>query len=190
MEHLLHAIYIISLYWIQSGIMVRSGASGPQCIVVTALRKDRLRKSAITAYECDDLGLEPTSCTPQHLGVLSKIEIDCPKLFKTATFPYRDEHPLNHFCRAFSCSIVAPDRCLVGNIRNMLDALFVSLTASYRQVQHNALFAQALASNALPEEKNVFNVPSNKLNTTTHLSYLFRGSKCGYWIRANLTQGL
>jgi len=88
--------------------------------------------------------------------------------FDATDRPFPPNHQY-HF-RALQGSIVAPDHCIIGNIKNVLDVSFVSLDSAPHQRLLNQLFRQALIDNTLPRQRQVFNVSSKSLHSVTFSS--------------------
>lgn len=98
---------------------------------------------------------------------MNKIELQCGRLMVEEQLEFFQAHPLKYSLRAFPCSVVAPDHCCIGNIRNILEALFLALGNIVAQKELNTLFSSALLVSDMPDEKNVFNVEKKHLSNTT-----------------------
>jgi len=73
--------------------------------------------------------------------------------------------PQHHFhFRAFRCSVVAPDHCIVGNVKNVIAAVYQILPRRVYKHMLNGIVSAALRENSLPQDKNVYNVEKSKVN--------------------------
>jgi len=133
-----------------------------------------------TTRQADLLRSNPSLDQLAHLGIhhyrtdedspypLLNMELRLAAAFASTTRPFPPQHEY-HF-RAFQGSIVAPDHCIIGNIKNALTAAFVSLNSAPSQTFLNKLFREALFHNALPRQRQVFNVSKKVLHSTTFSS--------------------
>jgi len=133
-----------------------------------------------TTRQTDILRSNPPDADLTHLGIhsyrtdedppypLLTLEVRLASAFASTVRPFPPLHEY-HF-RAFQGSIVAPDHCIIGNIKNVLNASFVSLDSPPLQTVLNRLFREALFNNALPRQRQVFNISSKSLHSVTFSS--------------------
>lgn len=86
----------------------------------TTWRYHDLDAARIPENQANYLGMKPTSSVPRSQTVLLRLE----HRLRTEPFPYDYPHIPSPF-KAFPCSIVAPDHCLHGIIKNIIAAPFV-----------------------------------------------------------------
>lgn len=125
----------------------------------SAIRNQAVRAKGISEQNCRFMRLTPNVTETSVFPLLKRHKLL--RSFET----YRN--PNKHHFDAFRNNVIAPDHVLIGNIRNLIQALFLSLNSEESQSHLNALIDSNLKQNRLTREGITFNTVTKRLNSTT-----------------------
>jgi len=119
-----------------------------------------LLDSGISTRDANFIGMKLPGHSDTSFDTFLRLENDLRRAVTSDSLP----HARHHY-KAFSCAVVAPDHCIVGNIRNVLEATFLSLASPDSWASLNTCFREALVLNRLPGQDQVFNLDTKLLNS-------------------------
>jgi len=126
----------------------------------SAWRHYELLGSGISNREANFIGMKLPGHSATSFDTFLRLEDE----LRRAVTPDSLPHARHHY-KAFPCAVVAPDHCIVGNIRNVLEAVYLSLASPASWANLNTCFREALLLNGLPGQDQVFNLDSKSLNS-------------------------
>jgi len=116
--------------------------------------------SGISNREANFIGMKLPGHSATSFDTFLRLEDD----LRRAVTPDSLPHARYHY-KAFPCAVVAPDHCIVGNIRNVLEAVYLSLKSTAARANLNTCFREALLLNRLPGQDQVFNLDKKLLHS-------------------------
>jgi len=128
----------------------------------TTWRHYDLHNSGMSEDEANFLGMKLSSDDSKSTPVFLELE----RALSAYTTGLQLDHIKWHY-KAYPCSVVGPDHCIVGNIKNALRALFTVLESNSERAVLNSIFSKTLVRMELPRQKRVYNIKSENLNTTS-----------------------
>jgi len=140
-------------------------SSGNSSFQRTLLRHESIQRANPKCEELQYLGLHDFSTRESNVHPLVHLESTLREKLRVSERFLPGKLSLHY--RAFQCAIVAPDHCIIGNIKNVLTLTFKSLPNRTVQKALNKLIYESLTTNGLDRDKHVYNEDKQSLRSVS-----------------------
>jgi len=129
----------------------------------SVLKHRQMRDAGISENDCNFLGIRNTSQTTRFNAPFVYLE---EKLRSFRPGPGSLCSPVTPLYSAYGTSIVAPDHCIMGNIRRLMTIVLRSLPNAMREA-FIGLLNSSRVDNGFADHANMFNETTSSLKSTT-----------------------